>query len=151
MLKNELAIGLGVAIVTGAIIAVQVAYLGRSAASLGAIRSGMLTTLTGALLGIVALVIMLSRGDMSWQFDRSTWIALFLGGVLGSVALIGISYSSQHVGVTAALATVLLGQMLISVIIDARGFGTLTIPFSIERLIGLALLGGGVYLLLFRN
>lgn len=151
MLKNELAIGLGVAIVTGAIIAVQVAFLGRSAASLGAIRSGMLTTLTGALLGTVALIFMLSRGDMSWQWDQSTWIALFVGGVLGSVALIGISYSSQRVGVTAALASVLLGQMLISVIIDARGFGTLTIPFSIERLIGLVLLAGGVYLLLFRN
>jgi hypothetical protein len=75
MLKNELAIGLGVAIVTGAIIAVQVAFLGRSAASLGAIRSGFITTLAGALLGIVAIVIMLGRGNLSWQFDRSTWTA----------------------------------------------------------------------------
>jgi transporter family-2 protein len=151
MLKNELALGLGVAVVTGAIIAVQVAFLGRSAASLGAIRSGMLTTLTGATVGIVALVVMLSRGESNWQWDQGTWVALFLGGILGALALIGISYSSQQIGATAALASVLAGQMLVSVFIDAQGFGAQTIPFSVERFFGLVLLGGGVYLLLFRN
>ncbi|MEX1247062.1 MAG: DMT family transporter [Anaerolineales bacterium] len=152
MLKSELALGLAVAVATGCVIAIQTAFLSRSGPSLGALRSGLLTTITGAVLASAVLLILWRMGSGSWQWNSSIWVALILGGILGTVALVGISFASQRVGITAALASILLGQMLVSVFIDAGGFGsTAAIPFSFERLIGLLLLSAGVYLLLFRQ
>jgi transporter family-2 protein len=152
MLKSELLLGVVVAIGTGSVIAIQTALLSRSGASVGAVRSGLLTTITGALLASIILVALWRQGSLSWQWSSATWLALIVGGILGTAALVGISFASQRVGVTAALASILLGQILLSVIIDARGLGsTAAIPFSLERALGLLLLGGGVYLLLFRQ
>jgi len=152
MIKNELFLGLAVAIGTGSVIAIQTAFLSRAGASAGAVRGGLLTTMTGALLAAVILFIFWRQNPSNWQWSTSTWLALILGGILGTAALVGISYSAQRVGITAALASILLGQMLVSVVIDARGLGsTVAIPFSGERLLGMLLLGGGVYLLLFRQ
>jgi len=152
MLKNELLMGFAVALGTGSVIAVQTAFLSRSGANVGAARSGLLTTVTGAVLATAILIFLWRQNPLDWQWTTSTWIALILGGALGTAALVGISFSSQRVGVTAALASILLGQMLVSVIIDSRGLGsTAAIPLSIERVLGLLLLGGGVYLLLSRQ
>lgn len=152
MLKSELTLGLAVAIGTGSIIALQTAFLSRSGQQVGAARSGLLTTMTGAILAIVILFILWRQNSGNWQWNSSTWFALILGGVLGTAALIGISFASQRVGVTTALACILLGQMLVSVFLDAGGFSSAgAIPVTTSRLIGLALLGGGVYFLLFRQ
>ena len=79
MLKSELALGLAVAVATGCVIAIQTAFLSRSDASLGALRSGLLTTITGAVLASAVLLILWRMGSGSWQWNSSIWVALILG------------------------------------------------------------------------
>jgi uncharacterized membrane protein YdcZ (DUF606 family) len=57
----------------------------------------------------------------------------------------------QRVGVTAGLAGVILGQLLVAFVIDLLGWGGTTVPFELRRVIGLALLGVALYLVLPRG
>jgi transporter family-2 protein len=148
MLKNELFIGLLVAVVAGAMIAVQSTFISRSGATIGATRSGMLTTVTGSLFAIGVLALLWRRGGLVWSWDAGTWWALVIAGILGALILTGISFASQRVGITATLATLLLGQMLVASFVDSRGLGgnPEAIPFTLARFAGIVLLAAGVYM-----
>jgi uncharacterized membrane protein YdcZ (DUF606 family) len=152
-MRNELLVGIGVAVAAGVLIGVQSTFLSRGGAVVGGVRSGLLTTLTGAVFSIGLLLIIWQRGETQWQWDMSTWLALTIAGVLGAIIMGGISFASQSAGITATLAALFLGQMLISSFVDANGWGGSgqIIPFTVERLSGLLFLGAGVYLLLFRS
>jgi uncharacterized membrane protein YdcZ (DUF606 family) len=61
----------------------------------------------------------------------------------------GISFSLQRAGVAAGLASVILGQLALSFVIDALGIGGVEpIPISAARIMGIVVSGFGVYLLL---
>jgi uncharacterized membrane protein YdcZ (DUF606 family) len=152
-MRNELLVGIGVAIGAGILIGIQSTFLSRGGAVVGGVRSGLLTTLTGAVFSIGLLLIIWQRGETEWQWDMSTWLALTIAGVLGAIIMGGISFASLRAGITATLAALFMGQMLISSFVDANGWSGSgeIIPFTMERLGGLLLLGAGVYFLLFRN
>ena len=151
-MRNELLVGLGIAIGAGMLIGFQSTFISRSGAVIGNIRSGMLTTVTGAVFAVTVLLFVWQQGERQWTWGISTWVALIIAGVLGAMILAGISFASQRVGITATLAGLFVGQMLISSFVDARGWGgnAEVIPFTLMRFGGLALLGLGIYLLLFR-
>jgi len=152
-MRNELMIGIGVAVGAGVLIGFQSTFLSRGGAVVGDVRGGLLTTLTGAVFSILALIVIWQRGESQWSWGIDTWLALIIAGVLGAIIMGGISFASQRAGITATLASLFLGQMLISSFADANGWAGSgdVIPFTIERLGGLLLLGSGVYLLLFRQ
>jgi uncharacterized membrane protein YdcZ (DUF606 family) len=61
----------------------------------------------------------------------------------------GISFSLQRAGVAAGLASVILGQLVISFMVDSLGIGGVEpIPISAARILGILVSGFGVYLLL---
>ncbi|MQC27024.1 MAG: hypothetical protein DWG76_06220 [Chloroflexi bacterium] len=152
-MRDELLIGLGVAIVAGSMIAFQTTFISRSGAVVGDVRSGMFTAITGAVFASAVLIYLWRGGLGDWHWDGSTWTAMILAGVMGTIIVTGISYASQRVGITATLAGLFLGQMLISSFVDARGLGgsAEVIPFTLTRFMGITLLGFGIYLLLFRR
>jgi transporter family-2 protein len=152
MLKNDLFLGLLAALGAGALIAVQTAYLSRAGASVGAIRSAMLTTLVGAILAGAVLLALWLRGGLTWRWDAQTWTALVVAAVLGVTALSGLAFASGRTGVTASLATILLGQMALSVFLDARGASSAgVIAVTWERVLGLGVLAVAIYLILPRS
>ena len=89
---------------------------------------------------------------MNWKISGSILGFIALSGLLGVFIITGISFSLQRTGVAAGLATVILGQLLLSVIIDRLGMGAAgVIPISIERIVGLIVIAVGVFLLLPRT
>ena len=151
-MRNEILIGLGVTILAASMIGVQSTYISRSGAVIGDTRSGMMTTVTGSVFAILVLVWLWRQGVGDWSWDGQTWLALIVAGVLGTFILTGISFASQRVGITTTLGTLLLGQMLVSSIVDDRGLaGGEGVPFTWVRLVGILLLFAGVYLTLNRQ
>ncbi|PKN84961.1 MAG: hypothetical protein CVU46_12670, partial [Chloroflexi bacterium HGW-Chloroflexi-8] len=62
--------------------------------------------------------------------------------------VIGASFAMGTVGVTAGTASLILGQLLISGIVDSLGWGgQAPIPFSWQRILGLLLMGIAIFLL----
>lgn len=75
-----------------------------------------------------------------------------LSGLLGIFIITGLSFSLQRAGVAAGLATVILGQLALSTLVDSFGVGGADpIPLSFQRVLGLLVTALGVLLILPRN
>jgi transporter family-2 protein len=73
------------------------------------------------------------------------------GGILGSIALSALSFAPARIGVFAALACFLAGQLGLALIIDA--YGLLEVektPITPHRIVGLLLVALGAALVLRR-
>lgn len=136
------------ALATGALIAIQSSWNGIAGKQLGAINTGLLSLAAGGLVAIIILLI--RRGVVSDALRSSVWYVIG-AGVLGIVILASISFVVQRVGVTAGLAGLILGQLLVAFLIDTFGWGGTPIPVETKRVIGLLLLGVAVYLVLPRG
>ena len=150
-MKSELLIGLGTAVFAGVLIGIQTTFISRGGAAIGDTRSGMLTTALGAVFAILVLAATWRQAG-SFEVGRETWIGLLIAGILGTIILSSMSFASQSLGITTTLATLLLGQMLITVFVDHRGLGGgASVPITWVRLVGILLLFAGVYLTLWRK
>jgi len=90
---------------------------------------------------------------MEWRNlpQATTWTLLFSGG-LGILIVIGVSFSLRYTGVTAGTAAIILGQLLISTIVDATGLsGQAPIPVNWQRVAGLLVMGLAIFLLVPRK
>jgi transporter family-2 protein len=77
---------------------------------------------------------------------------LLVSGTLGILVITGVSFSLQRTGVTAGLAAILMGQLLVGLIADSTGLGGVDpIPFEFRRVLGLGVMALAVYLLLPRT
>lgn len=151
-MKSPLLIGLLAAILTGIIITVQATLLARSGSgSLGAARTGMFTYLLGGALAGVILGLIYARPDRPIMPGLNQTVVVAIAGAMGVAILTGIAFSGPRIGVGAAMAAMLLGQMVTSMIVDAFGWGGELIPITLPRLAGLAGLAVGTWLLLPRN
>lgn len=149
-MKPEILLGLGTAVFAGALIGIQTTFISRGGAAIGDIRSGMLTTLLGAIFALLVLAAIWPRGSEA-GIGRETWIGLLVAGILGTIILSAMSFASQSLGITTTLSTLLLGQMLVSAFVDHHALGGARIPFTLPRLFGILLLFAGVYLTLGRQ
>lgn len=142
--------GAVIALLTGIAIATQSTITSRVGAQLGDVQTGILTNSMGGLIaGSVMLVWLLKEGPETWKVPLPLIGATALSGLLGILIITGISFSLQRAGVAAGLASVILGQLLLSTVIDSLGLGGVDpIPLTLPRIAGLILTGFGVYLLL---
>ena len=141
------------ALLTGIAISIQSTISSRAGALIGDVRTGLLTNFIGGLIaGILVLVLLPREGVQQWKVSGSILSFIALSGLLGIFIITGISFSLQRTGVAAGLATIILGQLILSVVIDRLGIGAAgVIPISPERILGLIVIAGGVYLLLPRT
>lgn len=139
-----------VALLTGIAIAVQSTMTSRVGGIIGDIRTGILTnTMGGIAAGSLMLIWLLREGPEVWKVPPVVIGVTALSGILGVLIITGISFSLQRAGVAAGLASVILGQLAISFIVDSLGIGGVEpIPISAARIIGILVSGFGVYLLL---
>jgi bacterial/archaeal transporter family-2 protein len=143
-------IGVSTALLTGLAIGIQATLSSRTGAIIGSVRTGLLTNLLGgSIAGIIILIMVFKSGLGNWKIPGAALIMMSSAGLLGILIITGVSFSLQRVGVTAGLAIIILGQMILSVLIDTKGIGGVEpIPLSISRIVGLLLLGISIYLLL---
>jgi uncharacterized membrane protein YdcZ (DUF606 family) len=152
-MKNALLIGTLTALVTGILIATQATLSNRGGNIIGPIRTGILTNLGSGLFALVFILVTIIWHNLEWRNlpQPTVWMLLFSGG-LGVLIVIGVSFSLRYTGVTAGTAAIILGQLLISTIVDATGLsGQAPIPITWQRVAGLFVMAVAVFLLLPRK
>ena len=101
---------------------------------------------------ILGAVLLASRGGPGGLADLGRVPAWTLtGGLLGAVALSALSFAPARIGVFAALACFLAGQLVLALAIDA--YGLLEVertPVTATRVVGLVLVAAGAALVLRR-
>jgi len=138
------------ALVTGIAIGTQSTLGSRIGALIGNFRTGLwMNAIGGIIAGVLILLLFFVQGRNSLQVPSPALRMLVLAGGLGIVIVTGVAFSLQRTGVAAGLATIIFGQLAISVIVDARGWGsTAPIPFTWQRALGLLIMAVSIYLLL---
>lgn len=152
-MKNAILIGTLTALITGVLIATQATFSNRGGNIIGPIRTGILTNLGSGLFALVFILVTIIWHSLEWRNlpQPTVWMLLFSGG-LGVLIVIGVSFSLRFTGVTAGTAAIILGQLLISSIVDANGLsGQPPIPITWQRIAGLLVMGLAVFLLLPRK
>ena len=149
-MKLSIITGAAVALLTGVAIATQSTITSRVGGGIGDIKTGLLTnTMGGLIAGGLMLVWLLREGPDVWRVPPVVVGATALSGLLGILIISGISFSLQRAGVAAGLASVILGQLVLSAVIDTLGWGGVEpIPLSLTRVAGLFVAGLGVYMVL---
>lgn len=149
-MKLSILIGALVALLTGIAIAVQSTMTSRVGSLIGDFRTGILTnTMGGIAAGSLMLIWLLREGPETWKVPPIALGITAISGILGVLIITGISFSLQRAGIAAGLASVILGQLALSTVIDTVGLGGVEpIPLTTARILGLGITGVGVYLLL---
>jgi bacterial/archaeal transporter family-2 protein len=144
---NSTGFSTALALLTGALIAIQSSWSGLAGKQLGALNANLLGLIVGGTLSTIMLAV---KRNMPSEALASSGYVIGLGV---SSILIGasISFVVQRVGVTTSLAGLLLGQLLVALLIDTFGWGGTVIALETRRVIGIILLGVAVYLLLPRG
>lgn len=133
------------AAIAGAAMSIQGVMNTRLGDRIGLYETNAYVQLTGFILSAM-LAIFLGKGDLS-QFGQAPWYA-WLGGVLAPVITVTVMLSIADLSPTVAISTILLSQLAVAALIDAFGImGSERIAFSWQKLLGLALMSGGVLLL----
>lgn len=149
-LSTYLILGIFGALLTGLAIGTQSTFTSRIGTMIGSLRTGVLMNLIGGgISGIIFLILVLVNGKTYAKAPPAAWLMLAIAGTLGIMIITGISFSLQRAGIAAGLATVVFGQLLISLIADAKGWGgAAPIPVTLPRVFGLVIIAAGVFLLL---
>jgi transporter family-2 protein len=152
-MKTTLIFGILAALATGLAIGSQSTISSRIGAVIGPFRTGMLVNFTGGILaGLLLLGFTAFQGLSVWNIPSPVVTLLLVGSALGIIIITGVSFSLQLTGVAAGLATIILGQMITSLVVDAKGWGvTAPIPVTLPRVLGLVAIAIGVFLLLPRK
>ncbi|MDF1501034.1 MAG: DMT family transporter [Anaerolineales bacterium] len=149
-MKTSIITGALVALLTGLAIGTQATISSRVGGLIGEFRTGLLSNLMGGLVAVIFMLFLLVYdGSGVWKVPSAIIAILTLSGTLGIFIITGISFSLQRAGIAAGLATIILGQLAFSFLIDSLGIGGVEqIPASLARITGLAVTAFGVYLLL---
>lgn len=152
-MKNVIVIGALGAFGTGIAITLQAYLSGRAGDLVGPIKTGLWTNfLGGALAGLIILAIRFIGKDANTSLTQNAFVTIFISGALGIIIITGIAFSINLAGVTAGVAAIFLGQMVLSTIVDTMGWGGVeTIPLDSRRIIGLIIMAISVVLLLPRK
>lgn len=152
-MKSTLILGVVGALITGLMIGAQATLSSRAGQLVGPLRTGLVTNMAGGgfalLLFTALLALRLLRPE---PFPRQALVFLILSGMLGVFIIMGVSYSLRDTGVVAGAGAIILGQLLVTTVVDTVGIGGLErIPFTWQRAAGLVLMVAAVYLLLPRK
>ena len=152
-MKQTIWIGVGSALLTGIAIGIQATFSNRGGQGIGALRTTLLTNLSSGVFAFLVAGLFWVLHLVRWQdVPRPTTLMLIGSGVLGVFIVMGAAYSLRFTGVTAGIATIIMGQLLVSTIVDAIGWGGMErIPVTPQRILGLVVMGAAVLLLLPRR
>jgi transporter family-2 protein len=141
-------IGVTTAAAGGIGIAVQSAVMGRFGERIGTVPAVTFAMVVGMVVAVLLLAVV-ERSFRAFPDGLSSPKWLWLGGALGTFVVLTFTVAAPRIGVTATLALLIGGQLLMGVIIDEFGwFGFDRIAISPVRAVGLALMAVSVVLLI---
>lgn len=130
------------ALIAGAAMSIQGVMNTRMGDRIGVLETSAWVQLTGFLLALAA-ALLFGKGD--WRlFPGAPWYA-YLGGVLAPVITVTVMLSISGLSPTVAISTILLAQLTVAALIDAFGImSSEKLPFTWQRIVGVALMAAGV-------
>jgi transporter family-2 protein len=112
----------------------------------GSIAAALISFAVGTLLLAGIVVVAGDAGRVGGAFDVS-WYYL-LGGILGAAYVFTALVVVKYIGAGGVAAATITGQLALSVVLDRIGFlGLEETPITWERVVGVALLLAGTYLI----
>ena len=144
---NGFLVALLVALCGGLAVGFQGVLNSLAGRSLGAPLTGLLVNIAGGTLSLLLLAIFAKSLPLQTLDVRAASTATLAGGI-GIFVVFSIAFALPRVGVAAGIAAVILGQLTLSVLADALGWSGAVIPVDLRRVLGLALLAGGLVFLL---
>lgn len=142
----ELAITIGIGLIGGIAVGTQAPISGAMSQRVGGAASSFIVHLGGL---IASSALLLSRGGENIDKWRELPWYMLGCGALGLVLYLSISHTIPKLGAVAAIALIIVGQLLAGVVIDCLGaFGSVPRELDLCRIAGIALLLAGAYLVI---
>lgn len=130
----------------GGLIAMQPAVNAGLGRATGNIAAALVSFAIGTLLLAVIVALAGQTGGVNEAFDLP-WYYL-MGGVLGAAYVFTALVTISSIGAGGVAAATITGQLTASVLLDRAGFLGLTeVPITPDRLLGIALLLAGTFLI----
>lgn len=150
-MQQGLSLGLIAALLAGIIFAVVSAVEGYIGKNVGAINASLLEHTVSGVIAVIFIVYVAVRGNIDWGVVKTLMPQIVIGAVLVLVGVIAIAYAIPRTGVAVGNFAIVLAQIVVAVLIDAIGFGGERVPITFPRILGLSLMGLGLYVILPRN
>jgi transporter family-2 protein len=137
-------------VIAGLAGSVQVAVMGRFGGRIGVLEALTFATCIQLVLSLLILVAARAGvGGLGGAFRTPAW--MWLGGVMGLIVVLTITFAQPRIGATATIGILIAGQLVMGAVIDRFGlFGVDRIAISMPRAAGIVLLGIGAALSLVR-
>jgi transporter family-2 protein len=112
---------------------------------LGILEGVFIVHIGGAMLSLLLLLLVVGGGHLG-QWRSVPWYAL-CAGFFGLVTVGAVSYTIPRIGVSAAITTIVAGQLIVGTLLDQFGLlGAALRPLDVPRALGLAVVMLGVWL-----
>lgn len=132
-------------ILSGILVSVMLLFNGQLSGAYGNAFATVLIHVTG--LAGIGLWLIIKRESLHQTLKEPKH--LYLGGIIGVATVLFSNLTFLHLGVSLTLVLSLLGQIVISLVIDGTGLlGANKIRFEKKKLVGVALVAGGAVLML---
>ncbi|HCV53446.1 MAG TPA: hypothetical protein DGL70_08805 [Exiguobacterium sp.] len=133
------------ALLAGIALSVEGAIYGELGNFVGKLESSFYNFFAGTII-IGLIVLFFGRGSLGYTFRAPKWT--LLGGLLGSIYLTILIISIPLVGVGLAMVSVILGQMVASMVIEHNGWlGSPKRPINRDKLMASALMLVALFLI----
>ena len=142
---------IGLALVLGAIISIYLPMISRTAQILG--NGPMANVPFFGIAFAASIIIALATGNRTEQFLKIGSLPLWLltAGVMSAGMIIGSSYLVPKIGIGAFFVLLVSGQVIAGMVFGYFGlFGVPATALSAGKVLGAAMVIGGVYLVTFR-
>ncbi len=143
MLETIIIIAIG--LMGGIAVGTQAPIAGAMGHRIGGASSSLIVHLGGAVASLALLLV--RRGEQFAEWRNLPWYMLGCGG-LGLILYLSLSHTVPRVGATAAIAMLIVGQLLTGMVVDHLGaFGITTRTIDPNRVAAVVLLVAGAYLI----
>lgn len=137
------------ALIAGAAMSLQGVMNTRLGDKAGVLETNAYVQLVGFALAFL-IAMFFGKGDIR-QMGQAPWYS-WLGGVLAPVITVTVMLSISGLSPTVAISTILLAQLTVAALIDAFGWlGVERLPFTWQKMAGVALMVGGVLLMKWKT
>jgi len=134
-----------IGLVGGAAVGLQTPISGMMGARVGGFASSFIIHVSGMMLS--GLILLLRGGERIREWSGLPWYML-ISGVFGVILFQTLTFTVPKMGGTLAVTLVVVGQLIVGLLIDHFGWlGVEVHPISLVRVVGVAFLIGGGYLI----
>ena len=135
-------LGIIMSILAGALMSFQGVFNTRLGEKIGTWETNVFVQGTGF---VLTLIIVLILGDGNFKNIKQANKIYLLGGILGVAIIYTVMMGIKSLGPTCSIATILIAQLTAAALIDAFGlFGSEKLPFTLTKIIGVAIMVAGI-------